>query len=151
MKPIANWMDSSGAHGSQRGAGGERTWERRIGITDRAPLSLAPQQPQVATSEGDDTIVDGGEMETYSPFSVSMGQALWVIMLVAGPPLIIMLVVGLIISMIQAATSINEQTVSFVPKLLAFILFLALYGVTVGDLLIDYTRDLLVHIPDDIR
>ncbi len=114
-------------------------------------MSLAPQQPQVATSGGDDTIIDGGEMETYSPFSVSMGQALWVIMLVAGPPLIIMLVVGLIISMIQAATSINEQTVSFVPKLLAFILFLALYGVTVGDLLIDYTRDLLVHIPDDIR
>jgi flagellar biosynthesis protein FliQ len=90
-------------------------------------------------------------METYSPFSVSMGQALWVMTLVAGPPLIIMLVVGLIISMIQAATSINEQTVSFVPKLLAFILFLALYGATVGDLLIDYTRDLLMHIPDDIR
>ncbi|MES2290928.1 MAG: flagellar biosynthetic protein FliQ [Pseudomonadota bacterium] len=67
------------------------------------------------------------------------------------PPLILMLVVGLIISMIQAATSINEQTVSFVPKLLAFILFVALYGVTVGDLLIDYTRDLLIHIPDDIR
>ena len=90
-------------------------------------------------------------METYSPFSVSMGRALWVMMLVAVPPLIIMLVVGLIISMIQAATSINEQTVSFVPKLLAFILFLALYGATVGDLLIDYTRDLLMHIPDDIR
>lgn len=90
-------------------------------------------------------------METYSPFSVSMGQALWVIMVVTGPPLILMLVVGLIISMIQAATSINEQTVSFVPKLLAFILFVALYGVTVGDLLIDYTRDLLIHIPDDIR
>ena len=80
-----------------------------------------------------------------------MGQALWVMTLVAGPPLIIMLVVGLIISMIQAATSINEQTVSFVPKLLAFSLFLALYGATVGDLLIDYTRDLLMHIPDDIR
>lgn len=114
-------------------------------------MSLARQQSQVATSGGDDTIIDGGEMETYSPFSVSMGQALWVMMLVAGPPLIIMLVVGLIISMIQAATSINEQTVSFVPKLLAFILFLALYGATVGDLLIDYTRDLLMHIPDDIK
>ncbi len=113
--------------------------------------SLAPQQPQLATSAGEDTTIDGGEMETYSPFSVSMGQALWVMMLVAGPPLILMLVVGLIISMIQAATSINEQTVSFVPKLLAFILFVALYGVTVGDLLIDYTRDLLIHIPDDIR
>ena len=114
-------------------------------------MSLAPQQPQAATSGGDDTIIDWGEMETYSPFSVSMGQALWVIMVVAGPPLIIMLVVGLIISMIQAATSINEQTVSFVPKLLAFILFLALYGATVGDLLIGYTRDLLTHIQDDIR
>src|SRR3546814_4853396 len=55
-------------------------------------------------------------------------------------PLILMLVVGLVISMVQAATSINEQTVSFVPKLLAFILFLAIYGATVGDLLIDYTR-----------
>ena len=89
-------------------------------------------------------------METYSPFSVSMGQALWVIMIIAGPPLILMLVVGLVISMVQAATSINEQTVSFVPKLLAFILFLAIWA-TVGDLLIDYTRDLLMHIPDDIR
>lgn len=111
---------------------------------------LAPQHPEIGPSDGDDTIIDGEEMETYSPFSASMGQALWVIMLVAGPPLILMLVVGLIISMLQAATSINEQTVSFVPKLLAFILFLAIYGATVGGLLIGYTRDLLMHIPDDI-
>ncbi|WP_339548629.1 flagellar biosynthetic protein FliQ, partial [Pseudomonas sp. RA_35y_Pfl2_P32] len=103
------------------------------------------------TSWRRDPVTGGGELETYSPFSVSMGQALWVIMIIAGPPLILMLVVGLVISMVQAATSINEQTVSFVPKLLAFILFLAIYGATVGDLLIDYTRDLLMHIPDDIR
>lgn len=114
-------------------------------------MSLAPQQPQAATSGGDETIIVGGEMETYSPFSVSMGQALWVIMVVAGPPLILMMVVGLIISMIQVATSINEQTVSFVTKLLALIFFLALYGTTVRDLLIDYTRELLMNIPDDIR
>lgn len=132
--------------GGGRADVGKTDWNDRL-----RSMSLAPQQPQLATSAGDDTIIDGGEMETYSPFSVSMGRALWVMMLVAGPPLIIMLVVGLIISMIQAATSINEQTVSFVPKLLAFILFLALYGATVGDLLIDYTRDLLMHIPDDIK
>ena len=46
-------------------------------------------------------------METYSPFSVSMGRALWVMAMVAGPPLIIMGVVGLVISIIQAATSVS--------------------------------------------
>ncbi|ETI65486.1 flagellar biosynthesis protein FliQ [Sphingobium sp. C100] len=90
-------------------------------------------------------------METYSPFSVSMGRALWVMAMVAGPPLIIMGVVGLVISIIQAATSINEQTVSFVPKLLALLLFLVLFGTAMGALLVDYTRDLLIHIPDDIQ
>src|SRR3546814_16282258 len=62
------------------------------------------------TSWRRDPVTGGGELETYSPFSVSMGQALWVIMIIAGPPLILMLVVGLVISMVQAATSINEQT-----------------------------------------
>jgi flagellar biosynthetic protein FliQ len=54
-------------------------------------------------------------------------------MIVAGPPLI---TVGGRADYLDdpAATSINEQTVSFVPKLLAFILFLALYGATAGDL-----------------
>ena len=119
--------------------------------TDRAPCRSPRNKGCSITGRGVRIIVGWEQMETYSPFSASMGQALWVIMIVAGPPLIIMLVVGLIISMIQAATSINEQTVSFVPKLLAFILFLALYGATAGDLLIDYTRDLLTHIPDDIK
>lgn len=92
-----------------------------------------------------------GALELDSPFSASMGQALWIIMLVAGPPLILMLVVGLVISIIQTATSINEQSVSFVPKLLAFVLFLAIYGAFAGNLFIDYTRELWMHIPDDIR
>ncbi|PJG45826.1 flagellar biosynthetic protein FliQ [Sphingobium sp. LB126] len=126
-------------------------WRRRIGINRSRSVSLAPQQRLQHHGQGGPHHSRLGAMETYSPFSASMGQALWVIMIVAGPPLIIMLVVGLIVSMIQAATSINEQTVSFVPKLLAFILFLALYGATAGDLLIDYTRDLLTHIPDDIK
>src|SRR3546814_8488161 len=71
-----------------------------------------------------------------------MGQALWVIMIVAGPPLILMFVIGFVISIIQTATSINEPTISFIPKLLMLVLFLAIYGAIAGDLLIDYTRDL---------
>ncbi|MHA3795575.1 flagellar biosynthetic protein FliQ [Sphingomonas sp. YL-JM2C] len=86
-----------------------------------------------------------------SPFSVSMASALWVMAMVAGPPLLIMGLVGLVISIIQAATSVNEQTVSFVPKLLALLFVLAVFGAAMGGLLIDYTRDLLVHIPDDIQ
>src|SRR3546814_8669158 len=62
------------------------------------------------TSWRRDPVTGGGELETYSPFSVSMGQALWVIMIIAGPPLILMLVVGLVISMVQAATRSEEHT-----------------------------------------
>ena len=92
-----------------------------------------------------------GALELNSPFSLSMGQALWVIMIVAGPPPILMFVIGFVISIIQTATSINEPTISFIPKLLMLVLFLAIYGAIAGDLLIDYTRDLWMHIPDDIR
>src|SRR3546814_13732153 len=80
------------------------------------------------------------------PFSLSMGQALWVIMIVAGPPLILMFVIGFVISIIQTATSINEPTLSFIQKLLMLFLFLAIYSATAGDLLIEYTSDLWLHI-----
>src|SRR3546814_1575124 len=61
-----------------------------------------------------------------------MVQALWVIMIVAGPPLILMCVIGFVISIIQTATSINEPTISFIPKLLMLVLFLAIYGAIAG-------------------
>jgi flagellar biosynthetic protein FliQ len=151
MKPIAHGMDSAGGHGLQRGVGraggGKTDWNdrsRAMAPVQQRNLRLRRQGATTPSSTGE-------EMETYRPFTVSMGQALWVIMLVAGPPLIVISVVGLAISMIQAATSIDEQSVSFAPKLLAFILFLTLYGATAGDLLIHYTRDLLMHIPADIR
>src|SRR3546814_11517398 len=81
---------------------------------------------------------------------LSMGQALWVIMIVAGPPLILMFVIGFVISIIQTATSINEPTISFIPKLLMLVLFLAIYGAIAGDLRLDYTCDLWIHFPDHI-
>lgn len=55
-------------------------------------------------------------------------EAFLIIIKTGGPILIIALVVGLVISIIQAATQIQEQTLSFVPKLVAIILALILFG-----------------------
>lgn len=55
-------------------------------------------------------------------------EAFLVIIKTGGPVLVIALVVGLVVSIIQAATQIQEQTLSFVPKLIAIILALILFG-----------------------
>ncbi|MFX5510244.1 flagellar biosynthetic protein FliQ, partial [Acinetobacter baumannii] len=55
-------------------------------------------------------------------------QGLYMMMLVSAPILIVVLLVGVVISVIQAATQINEATLSFVPKVVAAILTLAIAG-----------------------
>jgi len=57
-----------------------------------------------------------------------MQQALKTVIITASPPLLIGLVVGLIISIFQTVTSINEQTLTFVPKILAVFLSLIIFG-----------------------
>ena len=60
---------------------------------------------------------------------IDLGRsALWAVLLISGPLLVVALGVGLFIGVIQAATSINEATLSFIPKLLALGLSLALFG-----------------------
>jgi flagellar biosynthetic protein FliQ len=78
-------------------------------------------------------------------------QALWVLALCSAPVLIPALVAGLLLGMIQAATSINEQTLSFVPKLLVVALCLALFGGAMLTLLADFTREEFARIPDIMR
>lgn len=78
-------------------------------------------------------------------------QALWVLALAAAPILIPALIVGLVIGMIQAATSINEQTLSFVPKLIVVAITLALFGGAILILLADFTREIFARIPDLMR
>ena len=75
-------------------------------------------------------------------------QALWVLALAASPILIPALAAGLILGMIQAATSINEQTLSFVPKLIVVAIALALFGGAIMLLLADFTRDMYARIPE---
>ena len=74
-------------------------------------------------------------------------QALWMTMLISAPLLGVALLVGLIIGVFQAATSINEQTLSFIPKLVALGLTLALMGGWMINTLVDYTRVLFGRIP----
>lgn len=75
-------------------------------------------------------------------------QALWVTALVAAPLLLAALGIGLLIGIIQAATSINEQTLSFVPKLIVLGIVLALLGGAMLTLVADFTRDLYAMIPE---
>ncbi|MDD3651314.1 flagellar biosynthesis protein FliQ [Immundisolibacter sp.] len=74
-------------------------------------------------------------------------EALWMCLLLAGGPLLAMLVVGLVIGMLQAATQINEMTLSFVPKLVAMALLLVLTGPWLLQTLVDYTQRLITAIP----
>ena len=74
-------------------------------------------------------------------------QALWVTGLVAAPLLLTALVVGLVVSIFQAATQINEMTLSFIPKLLAIFAVMVLAGPWMLSIMVDFTRRLIESIP----
>ena len=74
-------------------------------------------------------------------------QALFVTVLVSAPLLLTALVVGLLVSIFQAATQINEMTLSFIPKLIAVFAAMVIAGPWMLQLLIDYTQRLLTNIP----
>jgi flagellar biosynthesis protein FliQ len=72
---------------------------------------------------------------------VELGQqALWITVLVSAPLLVVALIVGLVVGILQAATSINEATLSFIVKVGALFLTLAVVGV-------EYMRSIFMRIP----
>ncbi len=75
-------------------------------------------------------------------------QALRVVVLLCAPILLSALIAGLVIGMFQAATQINEQTLSFVPKLAVLALTLFIAAPWMLTVLIDYTRGLYAVIPE---
>ncbi|BBA34341.1 flagellar biosynthetic protein FliQ [Methylocaldum marinum] len=74
-------------------------------------------------------------------------QAMTVTLQISAPMLLTTLAVGLLIALFQAATQINEMTLTFVPKLVAMALVLILAGPWMLQILIDYTRSLIRSIP----
>ena len=75
-------------------------------------------------------------------------QGLYMMMLVAAPVLIVVLLVGVVVSVIQAATQINEATLSFVPKVIATVLTLAIAGPWMMTTLVEYIQRTLMTIPN---
>jgi flagellar biosynthesis protein FliQ len=89
---------------------------------------------------------------------MSIGLAVYIfrsgvfqILLLSAPMLIIGMAVGLIISILQATTSIQEQTLSFVPKIAAILLSLILFGPWMFTTLMQYTEQLFARIPDMVQ
>jgi flagellar biosynthetic protein FliQ len=73
-------------------------------------------------------------------------RMLWVTALVAAPVLLASLAVGLVVGVVQAATSINEQTLTFVPKLAAIALVLVLLGAAMMGLIGDFLIEIFAQI-----
>lgn len=84
-----------------------------------------------------------------TPESVmTMGrQAIEVTLMVSAPMLLIALAIGLIVSIFQAATQINETTLSFIPKLVGIFVALIIAGPWMLTVMLDYMREMFTNIP----
>ena len=83
-----------------------------------------------------------------SQMVLTVGQeAMWLLLLVSAPILVTVLVVGLLVSIFQAITQIQEATLSFVPKLIACMLVFTVAGPWMLSTLVDYIRRTIESIP----
>ena len=73
-------------------------------------------------------------------------QMIWVAALIAGPVLLAALAIGLVVGIIQAATSVNEQTLTFVPKLGVVAVVMVILGGSMMGLLSDFMREIFAQI-----
>jgi flagellar biosynthetic protein FliQ len=79
---------------------------------------------------------------------LTLGQAaLETMLMVSAPMLLVALIVGLLVSIIQAATQINEMTLSFIPKVLSIFLTMLVLGPWMLSTLMDYSKRLIQSIP----
>ena len=75
-------------------------------------------------------------------------EALYLVLICSGPPVVISLVVGLIIAVFQATTQIQEQTLSFAPKLVIVFGVLALMGSWIGAMLLNFATRVFERFPE---
>ena len=80
-----------------------------------------------------------------------VNQAIRVTLMLAAPMLIGALVVGILVSIFQAVTQINEQTLSFIPKILVIIAALVIFSPWMMETMVTFTRELFISIPELIR
>jgi flagellar biosynthesis protein FliQ len=82
-----------------------------------------------------------------SSYTNLASQALWLILVLSLPPLIASLVVGLAVSLMQALTQVQEQTLTFVPKIIATIITLIIFSEWMLSSLLSFTKKLFDLIP----
>ena len=87
------------------------------------------------------------ELQLYD----ALRQALWVAILISAPLLAVALVAGIVIGLFQALTSIQEMTLTFVPKILSMFIALLLAFPWMMDKMLNFTRELFMNIPTYLR
>ena len=85
-------------------------------------------------------------MEADASLFALADRMLWVTALVAAPVLLASLAVGLVVGIVQAATSVNEQTLTFVPKLAVIALVLVVMGASMAALVGDFMQEIFAQI-----
>ena len=85
-------------------------------------------------------------MDSQQVFTLGQ-QGLWMLLTISAPVLLTVLVVGLLVSIFQAATQIHEATLSFVPKVIAAVAVLAVAGPWMLSSLVEYLQRMLQSIP----
>ncbi len=75
------------------------------------------------------------------------GKAIWVTLQLGGPVLLVGLLIGLVVSIFQAVTQIQEQTLVFIPKIVGIVAVLAVTGPWMLNTMVNYTEDLFREIP----
>ena len=84
--------------------------------------------------------------------AVQIGRdALMMVMLISAPMLGLGLLVGVLVSIFQAITQIQEQTLSFIPKIIAVFVAVLVFGPWILSLMVDYTREIFLRLPMMIR
>lgn len=83
-----------------------------------------------------------------SDIVIQIGQeALLMVMLISAPMLGLGLMVGILVSIFQATTQIQEQTLAFIPKIIAVFVAILIFGPWMLRLMVDYMRNLLINLP----
>lgn len=79
---------------------------------------------------------------------IQLGQnALWIVLLVTAPMLGLGLAVGLLVSVFQATTSIQEQTLAFIPKIIAVFVAILIFGPWMLSIMVEYVMNIFVNLP----
>jgi len=86
----------------------------------------------------------------YDIFSEITNQAIKVTLMVASPMLLGALVMGILVSLFQAVTQINEQTLSFIPKILVIVGAMVIFAPWMSETLTTFTQELIINIPQII-